>query len=202
MTPSLGAPRPMDPHTTISTLHRLDCIRWYVKQHCPASYAWGVNYFWDYTNNLKKRSMLITAHTDSACMKDVYKIFECELQRSTEPDKIGFENCFHVASNLAMIAAYSGFKQRILVAEILRDVFSQVGPLLGKYDIPKSDIAGIEGMISQKVSLLSSVYGDDYNKAYTILGGLRYAATSFNFKCVAAYRREPRKIRRGSGGAV
>lgn len=135
-------------------------------------------------------------------MKDTYQIFDEGLQRIAKTDSIGFENCFRIAADLIRVATYSDFKQGVLVAEVLEDIFNQVGLLFERYDIPENDKTYIKDKIGDGVSMLSSAYRNDHNKAYEILADLRFAATKFQFKCFTTWRRLPRQPRAASGGGV
>ena len=135
-------------------------------------------------------------------MKDSKQVFDEGLQRLTHLDEVGFEACFHLASDITMVATYSDYKHGVLIAEVLEGVFSQIGPLFEMYDIPENEIKDISDTISQGLSKLLSVYTDDSSAAFEILADLRFAATKFQVKCHTTWRRLPRKPRTTAGGAT
>ena len=134
-------------------------------------------------------------------MNDVYQIFDDGLQRLARLDEIRLEGCFRLVTDLARVAAYSDFKQGVLVAEILKGVFAQIGPLFEGHDIPESDGREIKDKISQGVYSLSLVYKNDGNAAYEILADMRLAATKFYIKCHTTSYRLPRRQASSGGNA-
>lgn len=134
-------------------------------------------------------------------MRDSKQVFDEGLQRLTHLDEVGFEACFRLASDLTRVAAYSDFKQGVLIAEVLEGVFKQIGPLFDTYDIPENEIRGITDTIGQGLSKLLSIYTDDRSAAFEVLADLRFAATKFQFKCYTTWRRLPRKPRTTGGAA-
>ena len=109
-------------------------------------------------------------------MKDSKQVFAEGLQRLTHPDEVGFEACFHLASDITRVATYSDYKHGVLIAEVLEGVFSQIGPLFETYDIPENKIKDISDTISQGLSQLLPVYTDDSSAAFEILTDLGLCA--------------------------
>lgn len=136
------------------------------------------------------------------CMKDVYRIFDDGFQKMTGLDEIGFENCFRIASDLTKIAVYSDFKRGVLVAEVLEDVFGQVGPLFETYDIPEDKKKSIKDEIIQEIYSLASVYkGGSGGAVYDALADIRFGATRFQFECYTSWKRFPKTSRLPTMGA-
>lgn len=135
-------------------------------------------------------------------MKDVYGVFDDGFNRLASLREVGFKGCFHLAVDLTRVAAYSDFKQGLLVAEVLEGIFSQIGPLFDRYDIPEDEGKKIIDIIIQDLSSLSSVYRSDSSAAYEILADLRLAATKFQFKCYTTWKTLPRQRRANDEGVA
>lgn len=132
-------------------------------------------------------------------MKDVYQIFDEGLRKLSHFNEVDPVSCFHLARDLTKVATYAGFKQGVLVAEVLEGVFMQIGPLFEQYKIPADERSNIKTTIGQYVSSLASTYKSDSSAAYELLADLRLAATQFQFKCYTTWNVMPKQTRPASG---
>lgn len=116
-------------------------------------------------------------------MKDAHVVFEECLQDMIklvgEPNLRG---CFIIATDLTRSSALSDFKRGVFIAEILENVFVQVGSTFDKYVVSKDDEKEIIDNMTQNLSALLSDYKGDKVKLYDILEDLRFTATMFQIK--------------------
>lgn len=125
-------------------------------------------------------------------MEDIYQIFDNGFQKLARLEVIGFENCFHIASDLTKIAAYGDFRQGVFVMENLEGVFSQIGTLFENYEIPQDEGSIMKRTINQYISSLASIYRTDNIATYKILMDMRFDTTKFQIKCYNTWARSPR----------
>lgn len=133
-------------------------------------------------------------------MKDIYQAFDDGFKNLIRVNELGFRNCFNTASDLSKIAIHLDFKQGLLVAGVLKEVFAQIGPLLDTYDVPESRVRQLNYEIEQNVTALSEVYKDDNAKTFEVLAMLAFTAARFHVECHTVFShlvRTERMVSRG-----
>jgi len=117
-------------------------------------------------------------------MKDAREVFDESLKSiSGMLDSNNVKGSFFLSSYLTTFAHMSNDSDGVFIAEILENVFSQVGPLLEDEKVSQPARMHAIALLKKPLKGIVDNYCGDKNKLYLALRDLRVQATSIQFMC-------------------
>ena len=118
-------------------------------------------------------------------MKDAKVVFNESLKTMAEMiDSGNIRGCYYLSSNMTIFSHLCEYYDAVLIAEVLSNVFSEIGPLLDDEKVTEYSKQQALKSIKQPINeIIDNYQKDDKNILYAALRELRVRATDIQLKC-------------------